>query len=150
MRFQPPRSLQRGDRRTAFTALCLRGWPQGTNPWVMAFRARRRLFCLLTAVLFALSSVAQVYAATEAVMKMPAAAMESSTESSAPDHGMDCGGGGDKAARAACVAMCATAVAILGEPIAIPFVVTAQYVESDPELPPRGRGPSPEIHPPKR
>jgi hypothetical protein len=115
----------------------------------MAFRARRRLFCLLTAVLFALSSVAHVYAATEAVMKMPAAAMESLMEGSASDHGMDCGGG-DKADRAACVAMCATAAAILGEPIAVPFVVTAQYIESDAELPPPGRGPSPEPHPPKR
>ena len=111
----------------------------------MAFRARRRLFGLLTTVLFALSSVAHVYAATEAAMKMPAAAMESS----APDHGMDCGGG-DKAAHAACVAMCATAMAILGEPIAVPIVVAAQDVESDPELPPPGRGPSPEPHPPKR
>jgi hypothetical protein len=111
----------------------------------MAFRARRRLFGLLTAVLFALSSVAHVYAATEATMKMPTTAMESF----APDHGMDCGGV-DKAAHAACIAMCATAVAILGETIAVPFIVAAQDVEPDPELPPPGRGPSPEPHPPKR
>jgi hypothetical protein len=113
----------------------------------MAFRARRRLFCLLTAVLFALSSVAHVYAATEAAMKMPAAA---TMENSAPDHDMDCGGGGDNAAHAACIAMCATAMAILGEAIVVPFVVAARDIESDPELPPSGRGPSPEPHPPKR
>jgi hypothetical protein len=120
----------------------------------MAFRARRRLFGLLTAVLFALSSVAHVYAATEVATKMPATGMESSApdrgmESSAPDHGMDCGSV-DKSARADCVAMCATAVAILGETIAVPFVVAAQDVESGAELPPPGRGPSPEPHPPKR
>jgi hypothetical protein len=112
----------------------------------MAFRARRRLFGLLIAVLFALSSVAHVYAATDAAMKMPTAA---AMESSAPDHGMDCGGV-DKAAHAACVAMCATALAILGETIAVPFAVAAQDVESAAELPPPGRGPSPEPHPPKR
>jgi len=112
----------------------------------MAFRARRRLFGLLTTLLFALGSVAHVYAATDAAMKMPVAAMESSM----PDHGMDCSDRDDKAAHAACVAMCATVVAILSEQIAVPIVVAMQDVESATELPPAGRGPSPEPHPPKR
>jgi archaellum component FlaG (FlaF/FlaG flagellin family) len=112
----------------------------------MAFRASRRLFCFLAALLFALSSVGHVYATTEALMKMPAAAMESSMS----DHGMDCGGSNDKGARANCMAMCATSFAILSEPITIPVVVVLQDVESITELPPPERGLLPEPHPPKR
>ena len=112
----------------------------------MAVRANRRMLCLLMALLFAVSSVAHVYAATEAAMKMPSAAMAASEHGM---DGMDCGGS-DKAAHAACVAMCATAVAILNEPIVVPLVLAVQSVEADPELPPLGRGPAPEPHPPKR
>ena len=112
----------------------------------MAFRIDRRVLCLLTALLFAVSSVAHVYAATAAAMTMPDAAMATSDRSM---DGMDCGGS-DKAAHKACVAMCATAVAILNEPIIVPLVLAMQNVEADPELPPLGRGPSPEPHPPKR
>ena len=75
--------------------------------------------------------MAHAYGMTDAAMKMPSAAMESS----APDHSMDCGGN-DKAAHAACVAMCATAVAILSEPAAIPFVVAMQKIVAPTELPP--------------
>ena len=110
----------------------------------MAPHVPRRLLCLLTALLFAIGSVAHVNATTEAVMKTPAA-----VDTSAADHGMDCGGS-DKAAHAACVAMCATAVAILSEPAAIPFVIAMQNVEAGPELPPPDHSPSPEPHPPKR
>jgi hypothetical protein len=116
----------------------------------MALCAGRRLFCLLTAMLFALSSVGHVYAATEAVMKMPAAAMEGSMEGSVTDHGMDCGGGNDEGARANCMAMCATSVAILGEPIVVPVVAALQSVKPAAELPPPERGLLPEPHPPKR
>ena len=112
----------------------------------MAPRAKRRLFCLLTALLFALSSVGHVYAATEAVMKMPATAMEDTMS----DDGMDCGGGSDKGARVNCMAMCATSIAILAEPVAVPVVVALQNVESGTELPPPERGLLPEPHPPKR
>lgn len=100
---------------------------------------------MLIALLFAVGSVAHAYAITNAAMNMPSAEMESS----APDHGMDCGGS-DKAAHAACIAMCATAVAILSELVATPFVVAIQYIVVDPDLPPRSRSPSPEPHPPKR
>ncbi len=114
----------------------------------MAFRARRRLFCLLTAMLFAISSVGHVYAATEMAAKAPTAmAMESSMPE---DHGMDCDGGDDKAARVNCMAMCATSLAILSEPAPVPFVVALQGVESGTELPPPERGLLPEPHPPKR
>ena len=47
---------------------------------------------------------------------------------------MDCGGS-DKAAHAACIAMCATAVAILSELVAVPFVVAMQDIVVDPDLP---------------
>ena len=96
-------------------------------------------------MLFAVSSIAHAYAMTDAAMKMPSAAMESS----APDHGMDCGGS-DKATHAACVAMCATAVAILSEPVAILFAVAMQDIVANPVLPPLSGTPSPEPHPPKR
>ncbi len=111
----------------------------------MVVHGKRRWLCLLTALLFAISSAAHVYAATEAAMKMPAVAMETSS----PNHGMDCGGD-DKAAHAACMAMCATAVAILSDPVEIPLARAAQNAKSRPEMPPAGRSPLPEPHPPKR
>jgi hypothetical protein len=70
-------------------------------------------------------------------------------ETPMPDHGMDCGGD-DNAAHAACVAMCATAVAILNAPIELPRVVAIEDRTSGPELPLSDRAPSPEPHPPKR
>jgi hypothetical protein len=111
----------------------------------MVIRANRHWLCLLTALLFAISSVAHAYAMTDAAMKMPSAAMESSM----PDQDMDCGGS-DKAAHAACVALCATAVAILSDPVAIPILVAMQDIVAAVELPPPSAGPSPEPHPPKR
>jgi hypothetical protein len=111
----------------------------------MALHAKRRLLRLVTALLFAIGSVAHVYAATGAATTMGSAAMETS----APDDGMDCCPK-DKAAHATCVAMCATAVAILSDPIAVPLSVVVTGVESDPELPPPSHGPSLEPHPPKR
>ena len=109
----------------------------------MAFRSRR-LLCLLTALLFAISSVGHVYAVTNAVMKMPAAAMDGTM----PDHGMDCGGS-DKAAKANCMAMCATSVAILSVPVAMPVAVALHAIEPAVELPPPEREPLPEPHPPR-
>jgi hypothetical protein len=121
----------------------------------MALRANRRWLCRLTALLFAMSGVAHAYAMTDAAMKMPSAAMASAMsdqampDASMADHGMDCGGG-DKAAHADCIAMCATAVAILSELVAVPFVVAMQDIVIAAELPPASGGPSPDPHPPKR
>src|SRR5436190_9933404 len=113
----------------------------------MALRAHRRWLCLLTALLFAVSGAAHAYAMTDAAMKMPA--MESSmSDQGMADHGMDCGGG--KAAHADCLAMCATAAAILSELVAVPFVVAMHDVVIAAELPPASGGPSPDPHPPKR
>jgi hypothetical protein len=114
----------------------------------MALRANRRWLCLLTALLFAVSGAAHAYAMTDAAMKMPAMA-SAMLDQSMPDHGMDCGGG-NKAAHADCIAMCATAVAILSEPVAVPFVVAMQDIVAGLELPPPSGGPSPDPHPPKR
>ena len=47
-------------------------------------------------------------------------------------------------------AMCATAVAILSELVAVPFVVAMQDIVTAAELPPAIGGPSPDPHPPKR
>jgi hypothetical protein len=110
----------------------------------MVRHTNRRWLCLVTALLFAISSTAHAYAMTDAAMKMPSVAMESS----APDHGMDCGGP-DKAAQAACMAICAMAVAILSAPVAISFVVAMQDIVAAPELRPTSASPSPEPHPPK-
>jgi hypothetical protein len=111
----------------------------------MVLRANRRWLCLFTALLFSISSTAHAYAMTDAAMKMPSGAMESS----ASDHGMDCGGGPDKASQANCIAICAMAIAILSAPAAIPFVVAMQEMVVAPELPPPSASPSPEPHPPK-
>jgi hypothetical protein len=110
----------------------------------MALRAQRRLLCLVTALLFAIGSVAYVHAATIAAIEMGTAPMEAS----APDDGIDCCGK-DKAADIDCVAMCATAVAILSDPIAVPFAVVVTGVAPAPELPPTSHGPSLDPHPPK-
>jgi len=135
----------------AITTLCLRPNSQKANPRRMAFRARRRLFGLLTAVLFTISSVGHVYAATEALMKMPAPMADGvMSDHGMSDHGMDCGGGDDKAARVNCMAMCATAVAILSQPVTVPVVVAMLDVASGAELPPPARGVLPEPHPPRR
>jgi hypothetical protein len=112
----------------------------------MVLHSNRRWLSQLAALLFAISSTAHAYAMTDAAMKMPSVAMESS----APDHGMDCGGGPDKAAHTDCIAICAMAVAILSAPVAIPIVVAMQDIVAASELPPPSACPSPEPHPPKR
>ena len=111
----------------------------------MVLHINRRWLCLLTALLFAIGSMAHAYAMTDAAMKMPGGAMENA----ASDHDMDCGGGG-KAIDAACVALCATAAAVLPAPIAITFVVAMRDIVAATELQPPGDAPSPEPHPPKR
>ena len=110
----------------------------------MFCRSNRRWLCLLTALLFTVSGVARARAIIDATMNTPNVAMESST----PDHGMDCGGG-DKAAHAACVAMCATAIAILSEPVEIPFAVAMHDNVAATEVPLSSGRPSPEPPPPK-
>ena len=112
----------------------------------MVFHVNRRWLHLVTALLFAISGMAHAYAMTDAAMKMPSAAMESA----ASDHDMDCGGGsGDKAADAACIALCATAVAVLPAPLAMTFVIAMQDIVAAAELEPPGASLSPEPHPPK-
>ena len=103
------------------------------------------------AVLFAVSGAAHAYAMTDAAMKMPSAAIASAMpdQGMMPDHGMDCGGG-DQAGHADCLAMCATAVGILSELVAVPFVVAMHDIVAVPELPPPSGVPSPDPHPPKR
>jgi hypothetical protein len=98
---------------------------------------------LLVAILFGVSAVAHVYAITSAAM-LPSAA----TEVPASDHGMDCGGG-DKAAQADCIAACATAIAILCEPVRVsaPTTIFDGVVIDQSHV--SGRGVAPEPHPPK-
>jgi hypothetical protein len=110
----------------------------------MVLHVNRRWLRLVTALLFTIGGMAQAYAMTDAAMKMPSTAMEGV----ASDHDMDCCG--DKAMDAACVALCATAVAILGEPVPIPFLVGMPDIVAVSELPSPNTGPSPEPHPPKR
>ena len=109
----------------------------------MASRANRRLLCLFVALLFAISGVARVYAAT-AMTQMTASAIEGSM----PDHENDCDGK-DKGAHVACLAMCATAVGILSEPTVIVVAAEIQDRHSASETPPVGHHLSPEPPPPK-
>lgn len=111
----------------------------------MVFRPGRRLLSLLVAVLFTIGSTGHVLAATEALMKMPAGTMESAI----PDHDMCCTGDSDQMAHANCIAVCATSVAILSDPIRIPMASTPLSVESLAETPPAGRDLLPEPHPPR-
>jgi hypothetical protein len=112
----------------------------------MVLHVNRRWLRLVTALLFTIGGMAQACAMPDAAIKMPSTAMEAA----ASDHDMDCGGGADKAMDAACVALCATAVAILGEPVAIPLLVGMPDIMAVSELPSPSAGPSPEPHPPKR
>lgn len=112
----------------------------------MILHVNRRWLRLVTALLFTISGMAHAYAMTDAAMKMPDAVMESA----ASDYGMDCGGGsGDQAADAACVALCATAIAVLPAPLAMTFVIAMQDVVAATELESPGDSLSPEPHPPK-
>lgn len=113
----------------------------------MAFcRPHRNIVSLLIATLFSISVVAHGFVMTEAALKMSAATAAMETPS--PDHAMDCGGD-DNTARAACLATCASVIAILSEPTLLPIVVTMQDLTADVELPFSGRGIPPEPHPPK-
>jgi|SRR5262245_44040842 len=114
----------------------------------MASNGKRRLLCLLIALLFALSGVAQVYVATISQMQMPSATMEGFASDHNPDHGMGCGGN-DKATHAACLAMCATAIAVLSEPAALPIAVAMQDLHAAPDALPSSHGFPPEPPPPK-
>jgi hypothetical protein len=112
----------------------------------MASRAtNRRFLCLLTAMLFGISAVTHAYAMTGAAVEMAPAA----TEISMSDHGTDCGGD-DNAVRANCIAACATAIAILCDPVRMPIPVAIQDIAAIAQLPAFGRGIAPEPHPPKR
>ena len=116
----------------------------------MAFRAPRcRFVSLLTVMLFGLSIVGHGFAMTEAVLKMSAAAAATTMEMPSPDHAMDCGDDVDKGARAACVAACASAIAILCEPVQMPIFAAMQDMAADVDLPFSGRGIPPEPYPPK-
>ena len=115
----------------------------------MALRANRRWLCLLTVLLFAVSGAVHAYAMTDAAMKRSAMESSMSGQGMMPDHGMDCGGS-SKATHADCIAMCATAVGILSELVAVPVVVAMQDIVAAVELPPPSGGPPPDPHPPKR
>ena len=111
----------------------------------MAFRANRRLLSLLIAMLFAIGSLGHVYAATKAMMTMPTTGMVGSSH----DHDMDCGGN-DKGSRSACVALCATSVAILADPLLVSSATVQRVVEPLVDLAPPSCILSPEQPPPKR
>ena len=110
----------------------------------MASRTNRRLICLLVALLFTVSGVVRLYAATAAMTQMPPSAAEGSMPSQ--DRGCD---GKDKAAHLACLAMCAAAVAILSDPAGIIPATAIEDRHSASQAPPVGHSLSPEPPPPK-
>lgn len=109
----------------------------------MALCAKRRLQRQVFALLFAISSVVHAYAVTVSMMNMPTATMDASASDD-----MDCCAS-NKATNAACVAICATAVAILTNPVTTPQPVTTEDVEPALQLPLISSDPSPEPPPPK-
>jgi hypothetical protein len=145
-----PRSTKTSKRFiSAFTTLCLSASSQWFIFACMTFRApRHRLLCMVAALLFSLSTVAHGFAMTQAALKMPSVAAPMSMQDHGAEHGMDCGG--DGIAHANCVAMCATAVAILCEPVRIPLLSAVYDTAVAASLPLDGRGIPPEPHPPKR
>ena len=101
--------------RHKLTDLCLRRSLWGDKSITMALGLNRRFVALITAMLFAVSVGAHGFTVSHASTQAMDVMAASDTQSSTPDSG--CGGndGG-----MACFALCAGAVAILPEPIALP------------------------------
>ena len=95
-------------------------------------------------MLFGIGVGAHGFVATQAALTMSAAGAAEIS----PNGAMDCGAD-DTASHAACVAMCATVVAILCEPALMPTVAALLDRTADVELPFSGHGVAPEPHPPK-
>jgi hypothetical protein len=116
----------------------------------MAFRGNwNRIFCVVAALLFSISAVAHSFAMTQPAMKMSSAPAEMSMQGHGMDHGMDCGGD-DLASKVNCIAACATAIAILSEPVRMLLPLSVRGADPEAPLPMSGRGLLPEPHPPKR
>jgi hypothetical protein len=111
----------------------------------MALCAKRRFQRRVFALLFAISSVVHAYAVTVSMMTMPTTTIDASA-SDGDDMGC-CAS--DKATHAACVAICASAFAILAEPVTTPYLVTTQGVEPALQLPLTSSDRSPDPPPPK-
>jgi hypothetical protein len=112
----------------------------------MAFRTQaRHVACLLIAILFAVSGVAQGFAAAGSAPKM---SQPAAMQTQAADDAMDCCG--DKPMTpSACVAACAIAGAILCESAALPTIILPQSVSIGSEIAPTGRSIPPEPDPPR-
>ena len=107
----------------------------------MALGAKRGRWVI--ALLFAISSVVHAHAVTVSMMNMPTATMDASA-----NDDMDCCDSG-KATNVACAAVCATAVAILADPVTTLQPLATEDVEPAVQLPLVSSDPSPEPPPPK-
>lgn len=112
----------------------------------------RLLVILLTVLIFGVSMVGHAFVATLAVAK-PASSivstgMDGMTGMDGTDEPMGCGG--DIKAHAACVATCASGIAILCSPLLVPTADGAQALCPRVEVPCLGWGIPPEPHPPKQ
>ena len=108
--------------------------------------SKRSLTALLIGMLFGISIVTHGFASTSASVNM---AIEAATTGmSSPDDGMNCGGK-DIDKRAACFALCATAIAILVDPAPLPVVAVWQQLTAGAvrDLPTRNNPPDP--YPPR-
>lgn len=116
----------------------------------MAFRTLpRHVASVLTAILFAISIVAQEFVTTGVALKMAGAVtVQMQAADDAANDAMDCCG--DKQVTpAACVAACAVAAAIFCEPAALPSITPPQSVSMGIEIAPAGRCVPPEPDPPR-
>jgi histidine ammonia-lyase len=116
----------------------------------MHFRRCRRLLAVLSAMLVTLSIVGHGFMLGDMGAK---AMMVASVEMTAPDGTMDC----DKSAgcddmtgmHMACVAQCASLVAVLSDPAAMPVTATVRQVLSVATSVPASRNGPPDPYPPK-
>lgn len=116
----------------------------------MPLRRCRRLFALLSAMLFTLSIVGHGFMLGGMGAKIMTAA---SAEMAAQDGAMDC----DKSAgcddmtgmNLACVAHCASLVAVLSDPTPLPVIAAVREVLSLALTVPAGRNSPPDPYPPK-
>ncbi len=96
----------------------------------MRRKPHRRIASLVTALLFAVSMIAQGLVTTTANAKMVAAASDIAMSSGDPT--MDCPGSGQDAAdKDSCIAVCAGFIGILFEPAALPLVQSRSAAADD-------------------
>ena len=114
----------------------------------MSFRLYRRSVALVTAMLFALSIAGHGFAVTNMDTNAMAAATDMAMSADDSSTTMDCDGS-DMAMKLVCHAFCASAFAIISEPLQLPKRIASHPANSFFMQALQSRGSSPEPHPPR-